>query len=361
MFLESLGADASVFELAKPHAARGLTLARVATAERDHYRLFIEQGELGAEASGALWYGAPDPSAMPVTGDWVAARVVQPDFAIVEAVLPRRSVFARRAAGRREVMQPVAANVDLVLVVCGLDADFNLRRLERYLTLAAEARVPAAVVLNKSDLCGDVAARLSETAAVARGLPAVAVNTVSRGGIEPLRRFLAPGRTVALLGSSGVGKSAMINCLVGQARQATAPVRSSDGRGRHTTTRRELIPLDGGGVVIDTPGMRELQLWAGQGSVEQAFDDVAGAARACRFRDCTHSGEAGCAVEEAVAAGQLSAERLASYRKLSAEARRHEAMSDPLAALERKRKEKALHRRIRGITESPVGDARRFP
>ncbi len=347
MFLESLGADETVRRLMERCSARGLQLARVAVAQRERYRLLTESGECEAEPSGALRFDARDAADLPVTGDWVAARLVEPEFAIVEAVLPRRSVFARRAAGRREYVQPLAANIDLVFVVCGLDADFNLRRLERYLTLAAEARVPAVVVLNKSDLCGDVAARLSETAAVARQAAVIATNTLAAGGLDPLRAFLASGRTVALLGSSGVGKSAIVNGLIGGERQATGAVGASGSRGRHTTTRRELVPLPGGGALIDTPGMRELQLWAGQESVEETFDEIAAIARGCRFRNCAHAGEDGCAVARAVAEGSLPPDRLESYRKLSAEVQRHEAMADPLTALDRKRRDKVLHRRIR--------------
>ena len=347
MSLESLGADAALYSLFQPYAARGLVLARVAVSQRDRYQLIAAAGEVDAEASGALWNRTPDRAGMPVTGDWVAVRMADLSFAVVEAVLPRRSVFSRRAAGRREQEQPVAANIDLVFLVCGLDGDFNLRRLERYLTLSTEARVDAAVVLNKADLCADLDARVAEASAVARGVPVVTATTLAPHGLDGLRRFLAYGRTVALLGSSGVGKSAIVNCLIGDERQRTGAVRPGDDRGRHTTTRRELIPLPGGGAVIDTPGMRELQLWAGEESVDQTFDEIAAIASGCRFRDCFHSGEDGCAVARAVQEGALSEERWQSYRKLRAEARRHAELADPLAAVERKRSIKALHRIMR--------------
>ncbi len=349
MFLESLGADAAVHRLFQPHAARGLVLARVAVSERDHYQLFTAEGELPAEASGALLYRAPGRASMPVTGDWVAARIADPFQAIVEAVLPRRTVFSRRAAGRREDEQPVAANIDLVFLVCGLDGDFNLRRLERYMTLAAEAGTEAVVVLNKADLCPDIEARLVETAAVARGVPIVPASTRTPRGLDGMRAFLAYGRTVALLGSSGVGKSAIVNCFLGEERLRTQEVRESDSRGRHTTTRRELIPLPGGGAVIDTPGMRELQLWAGQESVDRTFDEIAEIASACRFRNCSHSGESGCAVARAIAEGVVSDERWKSYRKLIAEVKRHEEMTDPVAAAETKKRVKAMQKRIRAF------------
>ena len=342
MFLESIGADASVFGAFQIHAD-GTVLARVASAERDRYRVFTECGELDAEPSGTLWYRAAGPAAMPVTGDWVAARVVGPGQAIVEAVLPRRTCFSRRAAGRPNQEQPLAANIDLVFLVCGLDGDFNLRRLERYLTLAAESGASPVVVLNKVDLCDDSAACVRGAQAVAGAAPVITAGALA-GRIETVEPFLAPGRTVALLGSSGAGKSTIANRLLGEERLATCAVREDDSRGRHTTTHRELIPIPGRGALIDTPGLREIQLWAGTESVGQAFEEIAELAADCRFRDCSHSGENGCAVQAALATGGLDPQRLQSYRKLLAEARHHEALTDRLAARERKQRLKQIHR-----------------
>jgi ribosome biogenesis GTPase len=324
------------------YSARGLVLARVISSQRDQYRLAAESMELTAEPSGAFWHRTPSRAGMPVTGDWVAARIVGEGQAIVEAVLPRRTLFSRRAAGRTEDEQAIAANIDVVFLVTGLDGDFSPRRLERYLALAAESGARPVIVLNKSDVCEDVTARVAETAAIAAGAPVVAASTRAPDGLDELRSYIAPDLTIALLGSSGVGKSSIVNALLGEDRQRTNDVRESDSRGRHTTTHRELIMLPDGAALIDTPGMRELQLWASQESVNAAFDEIAELAAACRFRDCTHSGEPGCAVAGAVDDG-----RLASYHKLQREARHHEIMADPLAAQERKRKWKAIHKAMR--------------
>jgi len=349
MLLESLGADSVVHGAFQIHATQGLMLGRVAFSHRDRYRIITETEELDGEPSGAFWFRSSSAAAMPVVGDWVAARIVGREQALVEAVLPRRTCFSRRAAGRREEEQPLAANIDLVFLVCGLDGDFNLRRLERYLTLAAESGALPVVVLNKADLCDDLAGRLRETAAIARDAPVVATSTRSEGGVEGLRAFLARGRTVALLGSSGVGKSTIVNGLLGEERLRTGEVRAADSKGRHTTTHRELTLLPAGGALIDTPGMRELQLWAGTDSVEQAFDEIAAAGASCRFRDCSHNGEPGCAVQRALDDGTIAPERWVSYRKLLGEARRHERLATPLLAQEQKRKIKSMHKAQRDL------------
>lgn len=349
MNLELLGAGPQVFGAFDAYAAQGLILGRVAVSQRDLYRLYTDTRELAAEPSGTLWYRSPGAASMPVAGDWVAARVVAPGQAIVEAVLPRSTCFSRRAAGRREDEQPIAANIDVVFLVCGLDGDFNPRRLERYLALAAESGARPVVVLNKADVCDEVEARVREMRMVAAGAPVIAASTRTADGLRAVEEWLAPGRTIALLGSSGVGKSSIVNRLVGEERLRTREVREGDSRGRHTTTHRELMPLPGGGALIDTPGMRELQLWAGEESVTEVFDEIAAAAESCRFGDCRHAGEPGCAVEAAVRSGAISAERWGSYRKLIAEARHHERETDFQAGQEYKRMVKRISKAQRGM------------
>jgi ribosome biogenesis GTPase / thiamine phosphate phosphatase len=348
--LTTIGATDAVFEAFQPYEARGLLLGRVSVVHSDRYRLYTARGEMHAEAIGALLYRTERPD-WPAVGDWVAVEAVAPDEAplqaMIHAVLPRRTMFSRRAAGDREQEQVIAANIDLALIVCGLDQDFSVRRIERYLTLAHASGVEAAIVLNKSDVCADLGARLDEAGRVAAGAPVVAITARAAEGIEPVRRLVGPGVTIALLGSSGVGKSTLVNQLLGVERQLVREVRESDSRGRHTTTYRELLPLPQGGALIDTPGMRELQLWADQDSLDSAFAEIAALAAECRFRDCSHVVEEGCAVQAAIEAGDLDASRWESYRKLRGEIAWHARQTDVQAAQAQKKKWKAIHKAMR--------------
>jgi len=331
----------------QPYADRGLILGRVSIVYREQYRLYTAEGEVKAATIGALLFRAEDASALPAIGDWVAAQRIGPDEAMIHAVLPRRTRFSRRAAGTREVEQMIAANIDLALIVCGLDHDFNPRRIERYVTLARESGADVAVVLNKADLCSDLEARETEAARVARGASVVSICARSVEGIEPILGLIGGGRTVALLGSSGVGKSTLVNQLLGEERQRVREVRESDSRGRHTTTYRELVPLPRGGALIDTPGMREVQLWAGTDSLDSAFDDIVELAQRCRFRNCTHAVEDGCAVQAAMLDGGLDEQRWQSYQKLQAEIAWQERKVDGDAARAQKQRWKKIHKAMR--------------
>lgn len=302
-----------------PHALAGLEPGRVARSDRGSLMVLTATGVVRAEVASALLREA-DARSLPAAGDWAAlSRPEGLEHAVVEAVLPRASEFAREDPGKTTVAQVVAANVDTVFIVQGLDRGVNPRRLERELVLAWESGAAPVVVLAKADLAEDVESERSVAEAVAPGVEVLTVSCVTGEGLEALREHVGTGRTAALLGASGVGKSTLVNSLAGADVQATAAVRESDSRGRHTTVARELIPLPGGGVLLDTPGMRAIALWGAEEGVAAAFSDVEALAEGCRFRDCGHNTEPGCAVLEAVAAGELDAARLESYQKLQRE------------------------------------------
>jgi ribosome biogenesis GTPase / thiamine phosphate phosphatase len=339
--LEALGWSARLEEAFGPHRAAGLEPARVALEHTHIYRVMFPGGEGLARVSGRLRHAALSRRDYPAVGDWVGIKpTAHAGRWSIHAVLPRTSQFGRKVAGNRTEEQVVAANVDTVFLVAGLDGDFNPRRLERYLILAWESGAQPVVLLNKADVTDDVDSFLRETASVAAGVPVHAMSTKTGLGLDALSQYLAPGRTLAFLGSSGVGKSSIINRLVGQELLKTRDVRASDSRGRHTTTHRELVPLPGGALVIDTPGMREIQLWDVGEGLGEVFDDIQSLAAGCRFRDCGHRAEPGCAVRQAVEEGVLDAGRLGNYLKLQDEIRATEARTDQRALLERKRIEK---------------------
>jgi ribosome biogenesis GTPase / thiamine phosphate phosphatase len=326
---------------------KGLEPGRVVRESKGLYRVQTDEGERVAEMAGRLRHEAASRADLPAVGDFVALRPSSGGRALVHSVLPRRSVFVRRAAGLETQEQILAANVDTVFLVSGLDRDFNPRRIERYLVMASESGARPVIVLNKADLCDDVEGRVREVEAVAPAVPIHPVAGKAGEGLAALEPYLQPAETVAFLGSSGVGKSTLINRLLGAEVMATHAVRESDQRGRHTTSHRQILRLPGGGLVIDTPGMRELQLWAADDAVGAAFEDVEALAATCRFRDCTHEAEPGCAVQRAAADGTLPGERLESYRKLQGELKHLRTQQDLRAQLEQKRQWRNLHRAAR--------------
>ncbi len=308
----------------------------MAVEHRSEYVIYTEHGELRAELAGRLRHGDEHPA----VGDWVAVALRPSEGrATIHAVLPRRSAFTRKVAWAETKPQVVAANVDVVFVVCGLDANYNVRRIERYLTLAWESGAQPVVLLTKADLCDDVDPRVYEVESIAFGVPVHAVSAPHGDGLETVRSYVPAGRTAALLGSSGVGKSTLVNALVGEELLATQGLRD-DGRGRHTTSHRQLVPLPEGGLVLDTPGMRELQLWDADEGMQAAFADVDALAAQCRFADCAHREEPGCAVRAALAGGTLDVERFESWGKLQRELERLARKQDARARSE-SRKERA--------------------
>ncbi len=338
-------ADAGHFA---PYADQGLVAGRV-TLEHTHiYTVRTAAAELLARVAGRLRHRAAARRDYPAVGDWVAVTSAPVHGrATIHAVLPRRSAFSRKVAGSRTDEQVVAANIDTVFLVVGLDGDFNPRRLERNALVAGESGADAVVVLNKADVCDDVAGAVAAAAAVAGAVPVAIVSARTRRGLDTLGPYLRPGRTVAFLGSSGVGKSTIINALVGEALLPTREVRARDGRGQHASTNRQLVVLPGGALVIDTPGMRELQLWDVADGLAGTFGDIAALGGGCRFRDCRHTGEPGCAVQAAVDEGRLAPGRLDNYRKLDEELAHLAEKQDERARLERKRRDRVIHRAAR--------------
>jgi ribosome biogenesis GTPase len=301
--------------------------ARIVAEHRGGYEVASAGGTGFARLSGRFRHEAEE--GFPGVGDWVALDAGPgPDrTALIERLFARRTAFLRGAAGREARVQVIAANVDVVFVVCGLDEDFNVRRIERYLARVWASGAEPVVVLSKADLAEDSFSRVAEVEEHAPGVAVLPICALQGEGLEAIRARIAQGKTAALVGSSGAGKSTLVNALLGEERMATGDVRADDGRGRHTTTHRELVLLPEGGLLLDTPGMRELQLSDSEG-LETAFEDVESFAAGCRFSDCCHGDEPGCAVRAAVEAGELDAERLEHYLQLKSEARSYERRHD---------------------------------
>jgi ribosome biogenesis GTPase len=333
----------------EPYRQQGFSVARVAIEYKNIYTLYSEQGELSAKVAGKLRHQATQPQDFPAVGDWVIIRVRDSEKqATIHEILPRKSKFSRKAVGNKTEEQIVAANVDTVFLVSGLDGDFNPRRIERYLILAWESGANPVIVLNKSDLCRSLESCLAEVEAIAIGVPIVVLSATHHQGLDAsLTSYLQPGQTVALLGSSGVGKSTITNQLKGETVQAVQSVRQGDDRGRHTTTHRQLILLSTGGLIIDTPGMREIQIWAGDESLQETFADIETLAQECRFRDCQHHQEPGCAVQQALAEGLLDYSRFLSYQKLQKELAYSARKQDQRAQLAEKERWKKIHKAMR--------------
>lgn len=325
MNLEETGLDLMILgwnDLLQQHyetyREQGYTAGRVVKEHRHYYLIAFESGERLGEVSGKLRFDASGRTDFPAVGDWVLCKE-DGERAIIHAIFPRRSKFSRNVAGSVTDEQIVAANIDTAFLVMALNQDFNLRRLERYLLLAWDSGANPVIVLSKADLCDNAEEKLLEVQAIAPGVPIHRISAIEASGLEALQPYLTEGKTAALIGSSGVGKSTLINALAGQELQRVNEIRLEDGRGKHTTTHRELIVLPHGGIIIDTPGMRELQLNAAEDSLNSAFEDVEALIDQCRYRDCKHRSEPGCAIKAAVASGELDARRYQNYLKMEKE------------------------------------------
>ncbi len=323
----------------------GYEIGRVALENRHQYLLYTTSGEIIGETTGRLLHFADTSADLPKVGDWVAFQAFPEEGkAIIHEVLPRKSVFSRKIVGRKVEEQVVATNVDIVFIIQGLDHDFNLRRLERYLVMVFEGKSNPVVVLNKVDLCPDLEDKIAEVKKVTGNVPIIPLSAKTGAGVEELKALIKPGSTYAFTGSSGVGKSTLLNKLFSQEIQLTADVRESDSRGRHTTTCRKMFILPDGGLLIDTPGMREIQLWCNDDTLSDTFSDIEELALTCHFSNCTHTKEIKCSVLGALTTEEVSAERYDSFLKLRAEAAQIATKQNVSKFLERKQENKSAQR-----------------
>lgn len=324
--------------------------ARVIAQHRGTWQIASDFGECRAQAAGRLRLAGKDGGDWPAVGDWVATEVLdQGRAALIYDVLARRGQFVRKMAGKKVGEQVLAANVDIALLVSALDRDFNLRRIERYMAQCWESCAEPLIVLNKADTCADVPDKVREAEQIAPGALVHAVSAKTGQGFDQLQKYLCPGQTLALLGSSGVGKSTIVNRLMGGAIQQVQEIRESDSRGRHTTTARELFALPSGALLIDTPGLREFQLWDAEDGLARAFADIDALAERCRFNDCCHEAEPGCAVQASIQAGELEGGRLENWRKLLREEEFLRRKIDPEARQTERHRVKKLMREVRKI------------
>jgi ribosome biogenesis GTPase / thiamine phosphate phosphatase len=324
-----------------------LVAGRISSQQKGTYSLLSQQGEFDAKLTGRFYYETQAAEDLPAVGDWVAFTPLDNRQAMIEKVLPRKSKFSRKKAGDEAAEQIIAANIDYLFIVTSLNDDLNLNRLERYLLLCWESGAAPVIILSKSDLCTSFEQKLAEVETIAMGVPVIPVSAFENQGLGNLEQYLTMGKTAALVGSSGVGKSTLLNTLAGESLQAVREIRGNDSKGKHTTTHREMFQLKNGAFIIDTPGMRELQMWEGQEGISAQFKDIEEYADLCKFRDCKHENEPGCAVQKAIALGKLTEERFLSYLKLLKEIEYSIRRADKrLESLERKKWKKITQNRV---------------
>jgi len=327
-----------------------LYLGRVTIEHKGLYRIITENGEVLGKISGKLQFDAGGRQDYPAVGDWVVIDRVdnQTGDAIIMSILPRKNKFSRKMAGKKFDEQIIAANIDVLFICMSLNNNFNLRRLERYIALAWDSMTVPVILLTKSDLCMDIEEKYQEVVNVALGIDILEVSVLTKRGLDDVKGYIKPGITLAFIGSSGVGKSTLVNELMGEGRLEVQDI-GKDDKGRHTTTHRELMLIPTGGVLIDTPGMREIHLLDGDEGVEQSFSDIEELGKSCRYSDCSHEREPGCAVHKAINDGELTSKRLVSYMKLKREAEYMERKINKTAEQNYKKQIKKFHKSIRDL------------
>lgn len=350
--LEDWGWDKRWAEAFGGDAAKGLFPARLIEEQRGLFQIMSEQGVKSARTTGSMRHNAADRAGLPAVGDWVSAEALPNEkVVLIRRILPRRTKLSRKAAGETMEEQVIAANLDTVLVMTALNADFNVRRLERFLTVSLESGATPVLVLNKLDTCDAPGPFLEQAKIAAGSAPVVAISAKTAAGLDALNAWIKPGLTIGLIGSSGVGKSTLVNRLAGNEDIKTAETRSKDERGRHTTTHRQLFILPGGGILLDTPGMREMQFWDSEQGLAKTFDEIEALAPNCKFKDCAHDSEPGCAVKAAVAAGTMAADRLESWSKLKKEAAAEAKRREPGLIAAAKKESDSAARKLRKLKE----------
>ncbi len=360
MNLNKLGYNSFFEAYFNEYASEGQIPGRIAIQNLSNFTVYTELGELLGEVSGKFRFevenGTAEVNGFPAVGDWVLLRAFpEENKAIIDKILPRKNKFSRKEAGAKTVEQIVAANIDIVFIVNALNHDFNLRRLERYLTTVMDNEIRPVIILSKADLADDLDAKIEEVRDVVGVIPIHAISVKENFGLEELEQYFVNNNTVAVLGSSGVGKSTLINTLAGEEKFFVQEVSDFSNKGKHTTTHREMIILDNGGLIIDTPGMRELQLWEGGEGVAETFDDLEELSFQCKFSDCLHKDEPGCAIRAAINKGEVDETRLKSYLKLMKEVKYLESKQNVKTAIENKKKWKQVHKSLKDFDKKNKG------